>query len=650
MKSASLATLLLIQCFVLSGLKAQQFHTDPEYPVPGETVNFEYNPAGGTLDGQEISAVAYLVDFDDDNVKAVEMDITKDGDTYKGKVASTETSRLVFFSFKAKGSDKADSNNDTGYKVMFCDKSRKPVAGANAAKGMMYYQYARMANIKSNPVKSLNLFKREFKEHPVTATYPDVLWTYARLAKSQDDAEALAFIKEKADDYAGMRKADEDKMMLAHTLYGLLGNDDDQAKVEKKILRKYSEGTLALQNADKEFKELKSVDEKVSYYNKALKNYDLNDKSRGTFDSWLMSIAKDYSQQNDWQNFEYYMDQVSNEISVASYYNNTAWDLAGGGLEGEVAHLDVAKRLSKKSLDLIMGEQKSLANKPSMYTDSEWKENMDFTYGSYADSYALILYKHGDYEDALKYQEYSCKSFDWNDKEMNERYALYHEKALNKPDETEKLLSHLIIDGKASEKMKEQHRRLFIANNTVESAYAKYAEQLTWRANASMKEELKESMMNKPAPSFTLKDLAGKDVSLESLKGKVVVVDFWATWCGPCKASFPGMQDAVNKFASSDDVVFLFVDTWERADDKAKNAKDFIESKSYTFHVLLDEDNKVVADFGVNGIPTKFIIDKNGNIRFKNIGFGGDNQALVDELSLMIELAGHQGAAVSSMP
>ncbi|RME10756.1 MAG: TlpA family protein disulfide reductase, partial [Bacteroidetes bacterium] len=466
----------------------------------------------------------------------------------------------------------------------------------------------------------------------------------------QEDESALAFVKEKADQYAKMRRPDEEKLTLAYTLYDLLGEEDSKAKVEKKILRKFSDGTLALQKADKEFRELKDVDEKVSFYNKALKNYDLTDKTRSTFDNWLMSIARDYAKKDDWQQYEYYMDQVSNEVAVASNYNNVAWDLAGGGLDGEAKHLEVAKRLSKKSLDIIMAEQKSLAHKPASYTDSEWKQNMDFTYGMYSDTYALIQYKLGHPDEALKYQELACKGYDWNDKEMNERYALYHEKAVNNPAETEKLLSHLIIEGKASEKMKEQHKRLFIANNTLETAYEKLAEQLQWRANAAMKEELKESMMNEPAPAFALKDLAGNTVSLESLKGKVVVLDFWATWCGPCKASFPGMQDAVNKFASSDEVVFLFVDTWERAEDKAKNAKDFIESKSYSFHVLLDEENKVVEDFGVSGIPTKFIIDKNGNIRFKSVGFGGDNDALVEELSLMIELAGHRGTAVSSMP
>ena len=55
-------------------------------------------------------------------------------------------------------------------------------------------------------------------------------------------------------------------------------------------------------------------------------------------------------------------------------------------------------------------------------------------------------------------------------------------------------------------------------------------------------------MINQPAPVFALKDLEGKTVSLADLKGKVVIVDFWATWCGPCKASFPGMQMAVNKY------------------------------------------------------------------------------------------------------
>ena len=65
-----------------------------------------------------------------------------------------------------------------------------------------------------------------------------------------------------------------------------------------------------------------------------------------------------------------------------------------------------------------------------------------------------------------------------------------------------------------------------------------------------------------------------------------------------------------------------------------------MEKKGYDFHVLMDTEDKVVSDFSVSGIPTKFIIDGKGNVRFKSVGFAGNDDALVDELSTMIELAG----------
>ena len=92
------------------------------------------------------------------------------------------------------------------------------------------------------------------------------------------------------------------------------------------------------------------------------------------------------------------------------------------------------------------------------------------------------------------------------------------------------------------------------------------------------------------------------------------------------------------KYIDNENVQFLFVDTWESAEDKLQNAKDFMSKKNYLFHVLMDNDNKMVEDFNVQGIPTKFIIDKTGRIRFKAIGFSGTDDALVDELTTMIEM------------
>jgi len=222
---------------------------------------------------------------------------------------------------------------------------------------------------------------------------------------------------------------------------------------------------------------------------------------------------------------------------------------------------------------------------------------------------------------------------------MNERYCIYFEK-LKGPAETEKLLAGFIADGNATSKMKDHHKELFIAGNTVESAYGKYLVQLEKAANEKLREEVKGKMIMQDAPAFELVSLDGVKTSLESLKGKVVVVDFWATWCGPCKASFPGMQKALNLYKGADDVAFVFIDTWERGGEKEKNASEFIAANNYTFNVLMDNENKTVTDFGVSGIPTKFVVDKNGKIRFKAVGFNGNDDELVTELGMMIEMAG----------
>ena len=99
------------------------------------------------------------------------------------------------------------------------------------------------------------------------------------------------------------------------------------------------------------------------------------------------------------------------------------------------------------------------------------------------------------------------------------------------------------------------------------------------------------------------------------------------------------MKTVQEKLMARDDVKFVFVDTWESVENKKQNAADFMMKNNYPFHVLLDSDDKVVADFKVNGIPTKFIIDKTGNIRFKSVGFGGNDDALIDEVNMMVEMA-----------
>ena len=133
-----------------------------------------------------------------------------------------------------------------------------------------------------------------------------------------------------------------------------------------------------------------------------------------------------------------------------------------------------------------------------------------------------------------------------------------------------------------------------------------------------MSESIKAKFGVTKANNFILKNLKGQNISLSSFKNKVIVIDFWATWCVPCRASFPAMQELVNNYKQDSSVVFLFIDVWENKSPQKMQemAQKIMTDGNYNFNVLLDTKDKVVDNFRIDAIPSKFIIDKTGEIVF----------------------------------
>ncbi len=119
-----------------------------------------------------------------------------------------------------------------------------------------------------------------------------------------------------------------------------------------------------------------------------------------------------------------------------------------------------------------------------------------------------------------------------------------------------------------------------------------------------------------PAPAISVKDREGNVHNLSEFKGRVVLVDFWASWCAPCKVSFPALDSLHEEFHDAGlDVVAINVD------EDTKSAREFLSGKSPSMTVLFDPKGRSPEAFKVEGMPSSFLIDRDGNVRFRHMGF-----------------------------
>lgn len=120
----------------------------------------------------------------------------------------------------------------------------------------------------------------------------------------------------------------------------------------------------------------------------------------------------------------------------------------------------------------------------------------------------------------------------------------------------------------------------------------------------------------KPAPDFTLKNLAGENVNLASLRGKVVLVNFWATWCPPCREEIPSMVK-LNQAMAGKPFQMLAISIDEGGKEEVEK---FYKSAGASLPTLLDTEQQVGASYGITGVPETFVIDPKGVILKKVIG------------------------------
>ncbi len=255
-----------------------------------------------------------------------------------------------------------------------------------------------------------------------------------------------------------------------------------------------------------------------------------------------------------------------------------------------------------------------------------------------------LLARLGRYGEAKEFIGYVTPEKRYADPDLNEAYveALKH---AGTQAEAERFLEAAVHANAATPAMLERLERIYVAQKGSAEGYAAYLDGLkSAEGQEKIRREMLEHIIDIPYTAFSLETNDGRAVRSADWGNRVVILDFWGTWCYPCIKAFPGMQMAVDKFAADPGVGFYFVST----DDTVENVERFIAKNRYTFNWLYDletaKNNKPGAVYkyfrellGVSGVPCKVAV-KDGRVRYVSIGYGGSPSQLADELSILIEI------------
>lgn len=613
----------LLLCLFPTILFAQSVATfSPVKPEAGATVTITYNSAAKAAVLRSVPSITAEVMTISADWKPVmiEVPLTKAGSSYKGSFMVKPDHRAYAIQFSR--DEKTDNNNDLGWSLLVHEKG-VPAENALAMRGQ-WYAFGRAITMKfeKSPDKAKADYETEVKLRPTATSALIPLW---RMQMQQDAGPTtLAKIKDQLESVYTQKKDDEKTVASLLSWFTTTGQKERGDHIAQDWISRFPKGVLAKNVRLSQLTAERDPLKRMEMMEAVEADFPTDPEEKDARDQMYASIAM-AAKQND---------KVLARLATMArpdpmMYNNIAWASIEKG-----ENLEAAVAAARIGVDLL--KRNDPAQKPAYLTTSQWDQSRKYQLGMMQDTYGYGLEQLGRIQEAMSVYGESFTNLNAADEDVNARYV----SALVKDRQYAKALqvaADVVLKGKANDKVMDQYKAAYIALKGSDAGFD--AEVATSKdvAKKNERSKVKGSMIDKPSVDFALKALDGTTVKLSKLRGKVVVLDFWATWCGPCKASFPYLQKVYEKYKDNSQVMILAVNTWEHDKGEARETtvRKFIADNKYSFPVVFDED--FVSKYGVEGIPTKFILDKKGRVRFKDVGFSGGPE-MMDKMDQQFEL------------
>lgn len=593
----------------------------PKNPAAGDTIKFTYTLPSSYF----FSPEAYVVKYSKNREQLYDVPLEKMGNIYTGKINTDTSMNLLVISFKNVGT--WDNNNNQGNFVYLKNRNGiKEYAYSNKAHVFDFYGPYKLGFMKSDSA-AVASFEYEFSLFPVNRDRNII--SYLTDLKNIDLERAKKIANSEIDLIIAKGLESRKNYDKIQQLYTLLDQPEravfyKKQRIEKIPFDKYIIEDLRqilLQEKVLQNKEQLLIEFKAE--NNSQQNKNLNELIKAV----SLNIANTYLENKNWPALKRILDSIQ-VSSLIFWQASQKAKLDTNTFEYAKYFALQAVKVSKKIVD-------TPGVVPNYLTYREFIKENKATYGSYLDNYVSILLLTKEYLEALPYSKEATYSIaEGTNVDYNSHFATIISKTEYISNYRPKLES-FIKNGKEDDNIIYLLKYAYETQNKTNISFDIYLKELKDEARKAIADQLRSQKINSLSQLFELNDINGNNVRLSDYKGKIVILDFWATWCAPCVASFPPMNDLVKQFKKDTSVVFFFINTLQSEEDKIKVVNEFIKKSNYEFKILIDDRNLVAQLFEVNNIPLKIVIGKDGRIKFKSIGFKGAD-LLKKELSEMI--------------